>query len=933
MSTRILLAVGLTWLSLLNTAVAAPPLIVGVTPRGLKPGANEVTVQGANFTPQLQAVLDIPGAAVVIKAGTTPTVNQLVWTVTLPPETPIGAYELRVATTDGLSLPAPITVDAFTTVAEVEPNDQFAQAQAVAIPCAVDARLNSVESDLFAFEGQAGQRFVAEIAARRLGANVKPVLRLIGPDHLLLQSARPQRRLGDDARLEVVLPKSGRYVLQVQDLLYRGDNGQYRLFLGDAMALARATVPLGGKSDDKLPAPSVIFGDRPVTGAQIPAAMAPEFRGILAVTAPATLSLPLPQPFGVGTSAEVLEVARTDAKPQPVAIPATVTGRLDTSDEIDSYSIAVTPGLKLHIAVESERLGTLLDPVVDIKNDQGAVLLTQDDGPLTADSDFVYTVPAGATTLTLTIRDILRQFGPSCAYRLTVEPAPEGEFDLRVEPSLVNIPAGGSALLRVRATRREAAGAIRLVLSGDLPPGLVVTGAEIGPGATETLLSLSLPEKVEPRFGVVRLFGQIGPTDKPVITRAATVAPTPAHLGLPWVQYRLGLGTAQPLPLSLLVEDATPLLRGVEHSVKVRVRRAAEQTGPIRLIVQQSIAPPGQGQPAFVANQTIPENMTEAVVKFTVPQNSAEYPFTYAITGELLDAKTKQAVVARADSASVATSIVFPFQVELTVPPELQRGVRHVLAGKLTRVAPFNEPIQLALLGLPGNIRTAPITVPAGANEFSIPLLISPLYTPAPIANVQLTGTWASTPPLAMKPQILPLVVAKADPPNALEILGDGADFSLSLSDGAGTVVLDEAMFFSGKQSVQVKAGPKTKASIPGLGVQIVENPAPGQYRFIRFAWKKQGGTSLSLQLGNNGVLGNNNAKGTEYRYVAGADTGKAIRVADAVPAEWTVVTRDLFADHGAFNLTGLGLVPTDGDAAWFDHIYLGRTEADLPAK
>jgi len=387
------------------------------------------------------------------------------------------------------------------------------------------------------------------------------------------------------------------------------------------------------------------------------------------------------------------------------------------------------------------------------------------------------------------------------------------------------------------------------------------------------------------------------------------------------------------LPLSLVVEGNAPLLRGVEHTVKVRVRRAVEQTGPIRLTLQQTVPPPGQGQPTLVPNQMIPENLNEAEVKFTVPQNSAEYPFTFAITGELLDAKTKQAVVARADSASVATNIVFPFQVELTVPPELQRGVRHVLTGKLTRIAPFNEPVQIALQGLPGNIRTAPITVLPNVTDFAISVLLPPLYAPGPIPNVQLIGTWASTPPLAMKPQLLPFVASQADAPNSLEIFSDGDDFVTALTDGAGMIALDAAQVYSGKHSVQVKAGPKTKANIPGLGVQIVENPIAGQYRFIRFAWRKQGGTAISLQLGNNGVLGNNNVKGTEYRYVAGADAGKAISVGDALPAEWTVVTRDLFADHGPFNFTGLGLVPTDGDAAWFDHIYLGRTEADLPAK
>ncbi len=57
---------------------------------------------------------------------------------------------------------------------------------------------------------------------------------------------------------------------------------------------------------------------------------------------------------------------------------------------------------------------------------------------------------------------------------------------------------------------------------------------------------------------------------------------------------------------------------------------------------------------------------------------------------------------------------------------------------------------------------------------------------------------------------------------------------------------------------------------------------------------------------------------------------GASIQVAPALPAAFTVVTRDLFFDFGEFTLTGLGLAPLDGTFALFDHIYLGKTPADF---
>jgi hypothetical protein len=52
--------------------------------------------------------------------------------------------------------------------------------------------------------------------------------------------------------------------------------------------------------------------------------------------------------------------------------------------------------------------------------------------------------------------------------------------------------------------------------------------------------------------------------------------------------------------------------------------------------------------------------------------------------------------------------------------------------------------------------------------------------------------------------------------------------------------------------------------------------------------------------------------------------------VDEKLPEGWIVVTRDLFLDFGAFTFTGLALSAVDGEAALYDHLYLGRNEADF---
>ena len=49
-----------------------------------------------------------------------------------------------------------------------------------------------------------------------------------------------------------------------------------------------------------------------------------------------------------------------------------------------------------------------------------------------------------------------------------------------------------------------------------------------------------------------------------------------------------------------------------------------------------------------------------------------------------------------------------------------------------------------------------------------------------------------------------------------------------------------------------------------------------------------------------------------------------------AAGRSWQVVTRDLYADFGGFDLTGISLVVPDGEEALFDHIYLARSLDDF---
>ncbi len=174
---------------------------------------------------------------------------------------------------------------------------------------------------------------------------------------------------------------------------------------------------------------------------------------------------------------------------------------------------------------------------------------------------------------------------------------------------------------------------------------------------------------------------------------------------------------------------------------------------------------------------------------------------------------------------------------------------------------------------------------------------------------------------------------APVKPEKPLTVFEDQKAFVANLNEGGGTGQLENTDRYSGASSVKITPDQRFNERLPGLRVKIAENPGPGEYRFLRYAWKKKGGSVVCLQLNHDGQWGPSPAAPGKFRYYSGnapEPYGAALQVAPELPGEWVVVTRDLFADFGAFTLTGLALTPMDGEFALFDHIYLGRSVRDF---
>jgi outer membrane protein assembly factor BamB len=118
---------------------------------------------------------------------------------------------------------------------------------------------------------------------------------------------------------------------------------------------------------------------------------------------------------------------------------------------------------------------------------------------------------------------------------------------------------------------------------------------------------------------------------------------------------------------------------------------------------------------------------------------------------------------------------------------------------------------------------------------------------------------------------------------------------------------------------------PVIGSAIPSWDFEIAENPGPGQYRYLQWAWKALSPETrgLTFEVDNTFALhaGENGAHPSRT----------PIKLADAPPREWKTERVDLwelFKRPARFHGFSFHTV---GGAGGFDQIVLGRTPADLP--
>jgi len=634
-----------------STAQPPQPLLSHVFPAGAQRGKTiEATVFGTNLPGASAVRITGPGVAAKVLQAEKPDAVRIA--VTIAPDADLGERDLRVLTAGGVSNRCRFMVGELPEVNEVEPNNEKTQAQQLpALPVLVNGQLLDTDRDYFRFAAKGGQMLVCALQGRSLLPYIPDAvpgwldacLTVYDSDGRELVTV-DDYRLGPDPVLVFAVPKDGEYVLEVRDILFRGrPSFVYRLSIG-ALPFATSLFPLGAQRNT-VAAVELRGVNLPAATLDLACGVDSPPRRLMGLSAQSSAWNLLP--FAAGDVPEIRETEPNDtlAQANRVPVPVTINGRIDRRGDNDYFIFTAQAGQALVMEVHARRLGSPLDSILYLYNAAGQELARNDDwvdpDPSMAlevqhvDSRLVYTFPA-AGDYVLRIKDAQLHGGEEYAYRLSIAP-PRPDFAVLVSPDNPRLGKGDTAVLNVRAVRKDAfSGEIR-VTARDLPPGFAACEAVIPAGQETARLTVTAPPAAANGI-VVPTLAATGLLGKDLLLRTALPAEEVMQAfsikhNVPTKELALAVIEPVLLTLSTGVAPERPLEVRQESEVQVMVK--AVRLGGAKGDVALSLDGPPPGVTIKTAPAVIPADKEEIALVLGVAKQTPAVTHNVFLTGTL----------------------------------------------------------------------------------------------------------------------------------------------------------------------------------------------------------------------------------------------------------------------------------------------------------
>ncbi len=632
--------------------------------------------------------------------------------ITVAGDVPEGTYDVRLVGRFGVSNPRLFAVSRdLADVAEVEPNNVASQAQTIAVNSAVHGTSDGNGQDAFRFPAKKGERLTIDCQAQKLESAMDGTLILSSASGQILGSSGDYH--GRDPFIDFIAPEDGEYIVVVHDLSYRG-GFPYRLIVTNRPQVEnvfpRAVEP--GKPVELLalgrnfktgkfsPAKT---GDLPLEEFRFPFTMPAELAGagryvflehptdhsVLPTGATCTLNgMQVRVPISAGALNPIsiiaadgpvtLEVEPNNDKtqPQPITLPAMVSGRFDEPRDADWYSFDVAENGQYVFEVYSERIAGQADPYLVVVDDKDATVVELDDyGHRISAFDGHLRDPYGTTNLEakrkyrVLVQDRYSRGGPRFQYVLAVhKPAPDfhvaaihGE---NPGPAGINVWRGGAAFFDVIIHQRDGfSGPITITAEG-LPAGVHAAPTVVN-NNTRGLVVLWADAEAAEAESPIKLFAtgvQDGKTIRREVRPTTRVWTEPnLSSSVPMRELVVGVRDKAPYSLKIIPEKIT-----VEAGKKAELKLVATRLWPefSEKVTIIPLAFPGNFN---FGSLNINAGQTEATLTIDVQVGTRPGDYTLSVLGQAQVPYNKDAKAAQKPNTLVSMPSL-PVTITVTAP-------------------------------------------------------------------------------------------------------------------------------------------------------------------------------------------------------------------------------------------------------------------------
>ena len=439
--------------------------------------------------------------------------DEAILDIAIPADAPLGMFGLRLATQSGLSNVHIVLIDELhlTPVSGERQNPD--RAVDVDLPCCLTAPCRPESIDRYGIQVDAGQTVAFEVVGSRFGKNYDPLVTVRDEAGRIVAQHDNDPGLFYDCRFAHRFVSSGRFIVEVRDARFAGDETwNYVLRMGNFPA-ANVVMPSALHPGTSSPVlfPEIADSRLTLTGPDRPRTQA-FFQDVrLSSDTPASWVLLHVAPF----EKHAMESEPNDAPDESatlVTVPGMLNGFLRAPGDQDCFAFNLTKGQTLDFTGVSRDIGSAADLELVLYSPDGREVRRIDDVSFRVGNQNValearFSFAASQDGLhRLMVRDMAGDGGPSFAYRVDVtEQKPV--LKLTADVTRLTIPRKSWQPLPIKVTREKLSGPIELELIG-APAGVTLDPVTIPEDAAEILCHIVATEEAPLGISTLEIVGR-----------------------------------------------------------------------------------------------------------------------------------------------------------------------------------------------------------------------------------------------------------------------------------------------------------------------------------------------------------------------------------------------------------------------------------------